>query len=122
MQNTTPTVGNIGIGVATGIACGSGTAGIMVGTTAALSPPLANLGGYATAQILAPSFMAGPAMSSAIATVGGPLIAGALAATGIGLIAGIMVAGMLDSLRSHLNSANHDANAVVSLVHKETRT
>ena len=60
------------------------TAGTCRGTTAALSGPAANLGGYATAQILLGSWAGGPALSTTIAMVG-PVAAGAIAATGVGL-------------------------------------
>ncbi len=57
------------------------TAGTCVAVTASLSGPIANLGGYATAQLL---IGGGPALSTAIATVG-PVAAGALASTGVGI-------------------------------------
>jgi hypothetical protein len=51
-------------------------------TTATLSGPVVNLGGYATAQILVGT---GPALSTTIAAVGGPIVVGTLAATGVGI-------------------------------------
>lgn len=67
------------------IAAGSTGAGLM-GATATLSGPVANLGGYATAQIIAGSFgMGGPALSAGIAAVGGPVVVGAAVATGVGV-------------------------------------
>ena len=57
------------------------TAGTYLWTTAMLSGPVANLGGYATAQIL---LGGGPALSATIAMVG-PVAAGVVAATGVGV-------------------------------------
>ena len=57
----------------------------LVGATAALSGPAANLGGYAVAQMVAGSVgLGGPALSVGIAAVGGPFVAGAAAVAGVG--------------------------------------
>lgn len=75
-----------GIGVA-----GATTAGLTTITTG-LSAPAANLGGYATAQIVASASGAstlgigGPALTTAIAAMGGPIIAGLALAGGLGLL------------------------------------
>ena len=57
-------------------------------TTATLSAPTANLGGYATAQIVAGKvgMGGGPALSVAIKAVGGPLVAGTIASVGVGVV------------------------------------
>ncbi len=75
--------------VAAGSTGAVGSAATMTGITAGLSGPVANLGGYATAQIVASSIGVGggPALSVGIAAIGGPIVAGALAATGVGLLA-----------------------------------
>lgn len=74
--------------VAAGSAGAIGSATTMTGITAGLSAPLANLGGYATAQVIASSIGVGggPALSAGIAAVGGPIVAGALASTGVGIL------------------------------------
>ena len=60
------------------IATSAGTAVVLAAKTAALKGPVANLGGYATAQMLAAGTgLAGKGLSVAIATVGGPVVAGA---------------------------------------------
>jgi hypothetical protein len=61
-----------------GLVAGGGTGASLVGATAALSGPAANLGGYAVAQVVAGSVgLGGPALSVGIAAVGGPVVAGA---------------------------------------------
>lgn len=68
-----------------GVAAGVGTGAGLVGATAALTGPAANLGGYAVAQIVAGSVgLGGPVLSTAIAAVGGPVMAGAAIAGGVG--------------------------------------
>jgi hypothetical protein len=72
------------------------TAGTLAGITASLSGSVANLGGYATAQIVAASvgIGGGPALSVGIAAVGGPLVAGAIVTAGVGVAAaGLTVGG-----------------------------
>jgi len=67
---------------------GVATGGTLVGTTAALSGPAANLGGYATAQILGSSLgLGGPSLSTAIAALGGPAVVGTVATGGLALVA-----------------------------------
>jgi hypothetical protein len=69
----------------TGLVAGAGTGAGLVGATAALSGPAANLGGYAVAQMVAGSVgLGGPALSMGIAAVGGPFVAGAVLAAGVG--------------------------------------
>lgn len=69
----------------TGVVAGAGTGASLVGATAALTGPVANLGGYAVAQMLAGSVgLGGPALSVGIAAIGGPVVAGAAAAAGVG--------------------------------------
>ena len=66
------------------IATGGAGAGL-VGTTATLSAPTMNLGGYATAQIVASKVgLGGPWLSVAIKSVGGPMLAGSVASLGVG--------------------------------------
>lgn len=68
-----------------GLAAGAGTGAGLVGATAALTGPAANLGGYAVAQMVAGSVgLGGPALSTAIAAVGGPVVAGAVVVAGVG--------------------------------------
>ena len=68
-----------------GLAAGAGTGAGLVGATAALTGPAANLGGYAVAQVVAGSVgLGGPALSMGIAAVGGPVVAGAAVAAGVG--------------------------------------
>lgn len=68
-----------------GLAAGAGTGAGLVGATAALTGPAANLGGYAVAQVMAGSVgLGGPALSTAIAAVGGPVVAGAAVAAVVG--------------------------------------
>lgn len=68
-----------------GLVAGAGTGAGLAGATAALSGPVANLGGYAVAQMLAGSVgLGGPALSVGLAAVGGPVVAGAAVAAGVG--------------------------------------
>jgi hypothetical protein len=72
-----------------GTASAAGTGGTLVGITAGLSGPAANLGGYATAQIVAGSvapILAGPGLTTSIAVLGGPLVAGGLVIAGVGAL------------------------------------
>ena len=68
---------------------GAAAGGTLVGTTAMLTGSAANLGGYATAQIVGSSLLGvgGPGVSAGIAAVGGPLVAGTLATGGVALLA-----------------------------------
>ena len=67
-----------------GLVAGGGTGASLVGATAALSGPAANLGGYAVAQMVAGSVgLGGPALSVGIAAMGGPVVAGAAVAAGV---------------------------------------
>lgn len=76
---------------------GAGAAGATGATltaiTAGLSGPAANLGGYATAQIVASATgassigLCGPALATIISTVGGPAVFGIAVAGGVGLLA-----------------------------------
>lgn len=78
--------------VVAGVGAASVTGGGLVAVTAGLSGPAANLGGYATAQILASASGAstlgigGPALATAIAALGGPITAGIALAGGVGLL------------------------------------
>lgn len=68
-----------------GLVAAGGTGASLVGATAALSGPVANLGGYAVAQMVAGSVgLGGPALSVGIAAVGGPVVVGAALAAGVG--------------------------------------
>ena len=68
-----------------GLAAGAGTGAGLLGATATLTGPAANLGGYAVAQMMAGSVgLGGPALSTAIAAVGGPVVVGAAVAVGVG--------------------------------------
>ena len=69
-----------------GATSSAATGAALYGSTALLSGPAANLGGYAVAQIAASSVGAGgPALSVAIAAVGGPVVVGAAIAAGVGV-------------------------------------
>ena len=82
-----------------------GTAAALVVKTATLAHPIANFGGYATAQTVAKSINSltskvgftvpsGPALSKAISKMGGPKVAGAGLAIGVGIAAaGLAVGG-----------------------------
>jgi len=73
------------------------TAGSLIVTTSKLAAPVANLGGYATAQIVAKNLtkigisLGGPVqVSKMVSAVGGPKVAGAIVAVGVGVtVAGI---------------------------------
>jgi hypothetical protein len=73
-----------------GLAASGVTGVVLTGITATLSGPAANLGGYATAQIVASALglgalgIGGPALSVVIAAVGGPVVAGGLAVAAVG--------------------------------------
>jgi len=69
------------------------TGGTLTYLTSSLTPPLANLGGYATAQIVAGGMgtctgisIGGPALSSAISAIGGPIVAGTILSGGGALV------------------------------------
>lgn len=71
-----------------GCAASAASGGAMLGATAALSGPVANLGGYAVAQMVAGSVgLGGPALSVGIAAVGGPVVVGVAAAGAVGYAA-----------------------------------
>ena len=82
------------IGAVGGTVGAAGTGGTLVGITAGLSGPAANLGGYATAQIVASAVgggsmgVGGPALAAAVAAVGGPVIAGTIAVVAVGAVIG----------------------------------
>jgi hypothetical protein len=84
MKNSTKAANAAGVGAA------GATGGTLVAITSGLAGPAANLGGYATAQIvastLAPS-LAGPALATGISIIGGPVIAGGALAIGVGAAA-----------------------------------
>ena len=73
------------------------TAGSLIVTTSKLAAPVANLGGYATAQIVAKNLtkvgisLGGPIqVSKMVNAVGGPKVAGTIVAVGVGVtLAGI---------------------------------
>lgn len=76
------------------------TAATLIGITAGLKYPLSNLGGYATAQIVAKNINkvglavpTGPALTSLVSKVGGPRVAGAGVAVGVGLLVAGAAAG-----------------------------
>lgn len=79
----------------------AGTGALLIGVTAKLST---NLGGYATAQVVAKSVNAvtskvglslptGPALTKLVSKVGGPKVAGTVAAVGTGLVVAGLAAG-----------------------------
>lgn len=82
-----------------------GTATALIAKTATLAHPVANFGGYATAQTVAKGINAltskigltvptGPALSKAISSIGGPKVAAAGVAIGVGIAAaGLAVGG-----------------------------
>lgn len=92
---------NLGKAALIGGAIGSlGTAGALTAMTATLGAPLANLGGYGTAQVIASKLVdwgmkvpSGPALSKLITSVGGPKVAAAGVAVGVGLAAAGLAAG-----------------------------
>ncbi|MGE3725770.1 MAG: LysM peptidoglycan-binding domain-containing protein [Candidatus Sericytochromatia bacterium] len=92
---------NLGKAALIGGAIGTvGTAGALTAMTATLGAPLANLGGYGTAQVIASKLVdfglkvpTGPALSKLISTVGGPKVAAAGVAVGVGLAAAGLAAG-----------------------------
>jgi LysM repeat protein len=92
---------NLGKAALIGGAIGTlGTAGALTAMTATLGAPLANLGGYGTAQVIASKLVdwgmkvpTGPALSKLITSVGGPKVAAAGVAVGVGLAAAGLAAG-----------------------------
>lgn len=78
-----------------------GTAAALTVITANLSAPLSNLGGYATAQVVAKKITSlglsvpqGPGLSKLVTAVGGPKMAAAGVAIGVGIaVAGIAAGG-----------------------------
>ena len=79
------------VAVGSAVTGGVTTASGLIGITAGLSAPLANLGGYATAQIIAGTIGVGggPALATGIAAIGGPMVAASLATGGIALVVGV---------------------------------
>jgi hypothetical protein len=83
----------------------AGTAGALIAITSKLAPPLSNLGGYATAQVVAKSVNGvvgkvglkvptGPALTKIVSKVGGPKVAGAVTAVAVGaVVAGVAAGG-----------------------------
>jgi LysM repeat protein len=81
------------------------TGAVLIGVTKSLAPPLSNLGGYATAQIVSKSVNsvigkvglhvpAGPALAKIVSKVGGPKTAGAVTALAVGaVVAGVAAGG-----------------------------
>jgi nucleoid-associated protein YgaU len=81
------------------------TGAVLIGVTRSLAPPLSNLGGYATAQVVAKSVNgvigkvglhvpAGPALAKIVSKVGGPKVAGAVTALAVGaVVAGVAAGG-----------------------------
>ena len=88
-------------GAAIGGAVGAGiTAATLVGITANLSAPLANLGGYATAQIVGKgltkiglSLGSAPQIAHLVKSVGGPKVAGTIVVVGVGVAVAGLAAG-----------------------------
>lgn len=71
--------------IVAGTAAATATGSSMVAATAALTGPVANLGGYAVAQMAAGSIgLGGPALSAGIAAVGGPVVVGVALTAGVG--------------------------------------
>lgn len=81
------------------------TGAVLIGVTRSLVPPASNLGGYATAQVVAKSVNgligkvglkvpAGPALAKIVSKVGGPKVAGAVTALAVGaVVAGVAAGG-----------------------------
>lgn len=81
------------------------TGAVLIGITRSLAPPAANLGGYATAQVVAKGVNSvigkvglklptGPALTRIISKVGGPKAAGAVTALAVGaVVAGVAAGG-----------------------------
>lgn len=90
-------------GAGIGAAVGAGaTAATLVGITASLSGPVANLGGYATAQIINKgltqiglSLGSAPQVAQLVKSVGGPKVAGTIVVVGVGVaVAGLAAGGV----------------------------
>ena len=87
-----------GVGGAIGTVAAAGT---LIGMTKTLAYPASNLGGYATAQVVAKNLGkiglnvgSGPQLAKTISSMGGPKSAGALTAVGVGVAAaGLAVGG-----------------------------
>jgi hypothetical protein len=81
------------------------TGAVLIGVTRSLAPPLSNLGGYATAQVVAKSVNSvigkvglkvptGPALTKIVSKVGGPKVAGSVTALAVGaVVAGVAAGG-----------------------------
>lgn len=81
------------------------TGAVLIGVTKSLAPPLSNLGGYATAQVVAKGvngvigkvglkLPTGPALTKIVSKVGGPKSAGAVTALAVGaVVAGVAAGG-----------------------------
>jgi hypothetical protein len=91
------------IAVASGVAGAAVTGLTFVAITNSLKGPIANLGGYATAQIVAKNvnklglaLPTGPALTKTVSHMGGPKSTGAVVAIGVGVaVAGAAVGGYL---------------------------
>lgn len=106
-QPTAPKSNGVGKAALIGGAVGTiGMGATLIGLTSTLAPPAANLGGYATAQVVAKgvnsltskvgfkALPSGPAMTKLVSKVGGPKVAGSVAAVGVGLaVAGLAAGG-----------------------------
>ncbi|MBF2052449.1 MAG: LysM peptidoglycan-binding domain-containing protein [Candidatus Sericytochromatia bacterium] len=106
-QPTAPKSNGVGKAALIGGAVGTiGMGATLIGLTSTLAPPAANLGGYATAQVVAKgvnsltskvgfkALPTGPAMTKLVSKVGGPKVAGSVAAVGVGLaVAGLAAGG-----------------------------
>jgi len=79
---------NTKIAAASATTVSAATWGTLFGITAGLCHPAANLGGYATAQMVASSLVGvgGPVVATTVATLGGPIVAGALLVVGTGAL------------------------------------
>jgi hypothetical protein len=88
------------VGVVGGVATTAGTGGAMVGATAMLTGPAANLGGYIilakVASVLGTSSVA---WAPIVAAVGGPAVVGAAVAVGAGVVVGGTLYGAASALR-----------------------
>ncbi|MGV3524922.1 MAG: LysM peptidoglycan-binding domain-containing protein [Candidatus Sericytochromatia bacterium] len=83
----------------------AGTGAALIGITKTLAAPVSNLGGYATAQVVAKSINTvtskvglkvptGPALTQAVSKIGGPKVAGAVTAVAVGaVVAGVAAGG-----------------------------
>jgi hypothetical protein len=77
------------VGLVSGVATTAGTGGAMVGATAMLTGPAANLGGYIVlAKVAGFLGMSSAPLAPVVAAIGGPAVVGAVVALGAGAMVG----------------------------------